>query len=808
MGRVVKQVAGERIAWGAVATAALVALAGKLVLALRTYGTNDVYYWQFFLDTYRQYGGAGLYEHVAIFNHPPCVVGLLAVLDALSHHFAGGFPFWLRLPATLADLASLLIVWNLLRQERNVRSLEISLLLMAACPISLLVSGFHGNTDPLMIMFVLLAIGSGSRGQPWLAGVAYGMSMNVKVAPLIFAPFFVFYFDNWRSRLQFVASAAALWLLASLPLLVQSPLLIAHRVFGYTSLYGSWGLACVLERLPAPLLSAWFRACGRHVVLALLFLTAFGINRGERRPSLFSQCSLAAFMFLGLTPGFGVQYLSWLVPFAVEVGVGATLAFYLTGGVFLTLVYNFWAGGLPWYYANSLDKPFWPPLVSQAGLACWAVVVAVGVAALHHCLEQKEPRMVELRLADPVFRRRLQWVALCLLLSGGTVLRWHLNDVSAFSRADESIYLEYVTTLRDHGGVRHYDSLVEWYLGDPSMSRYPTPYRYAYILGAYGVASVTGDFTHHALATLSTLCSIGLFVIAVLMAYGAGGLPLALVCGTLLLASPLELAMGRRALSDMPLAAATLAALWALWSASRHSSRVLAAVAVVGVMLTLAVQERGVLAIIALLPWLLTRHRFERRWPIREIVIIGCGCLAYYLGFCLVSHSFTSMFAIVAKCTHDVSLNEYCVQYQNGPFYGYFINLLTIMPLATLLFPLSLYLLYTQDWSHPLLRYVASFAVGFLSIMLLGCACTEGAFFNLRYILSLDAPLCLVVAAGILELTRRAIRLPLVWRVGGLVLVLTANLALEWRIFYQIFVTQAIYDPISLSIYHALRLIP
>ena len=47
-------------------------------------------------------------------------------------------------------------------------------LLLAVAPISIMVSGFHGNTDPLMVFLVLLSVYLlEARRSTWRAGVAY-----------------------------------------------------------------------------------------------------------------------------------------------------------------------------------------------------------------------------------------------------------------------------------------------------------------------------------------------------------------------------------------------------------------------------------------------------------------------------------------------------------------------------------------------------------------------------------------------------------------------------------------------------------
>ena len=50
------------------------------------------------------------------------------------------------------------------------------------------------------------------------------------------------------------------------------------------------------------------------------------------------------FVFMSLAPGFGIQYLAWLVPWVVGLGAGVTITYYLASGLFQFLVYTFWSG--------------------------------------------------------------------------------------------------------------------------------------------------------------------------------------------------------------------------------------------------------------------------------------------------------------------------------------------------------------------------------------------------------------------------------------------------------------------------------
>src|ERR1700733_1257533 len=88
----------------AIVAAAAVAFAFKIFLALSTYGTNDVYAWERFARWSALFGSR-LYTIDAAFNHPPSMIHVLAAMVWLAKTTGIAFPFWLRVPAILADTA-------------------------------------------------------------------------------------------------------------------------------------------------------------------------------------------------------------------------------------------------------------------------------------------------------------------------------------------------------------------------------------------------------------------------------------------------------------------------------------------------------------------------------------------------------------------------------------------------------------------------------------------------------------------------------------------------------------------------------
>lgn len=356
----------------------------KTVLALRTYGTNDVYAYEQFSE-WSQVLGAGLYRAAWDFNHPPSMIHLLRLMGWLSRTTGIFFPFWLRLPAILADAGSLGIVWILFAPLRRERSIRWTLMLLAASPALVLVSGFHGNTDSLMIFFLLLAVYFTEEvDKDLLAGAAFGLALCVKIVPVIAAPIMFFYRSDFRRRLRFFIAAGGVMLVAWSPFLFEDPAYILGQVFRYHGYYGHWGFSWIATWL-APYdarLNSGFRSSGAFLLLALIGFVSFRMNRSARKPSLYSQMGIVFFLFLAGSNAFGVQYLAWLPPWTIGLATVPVAFHALAGASFLFLVYDFWSQGMPWYLADSNRMGDFQGRLDYFQLLCWLSVLWLLLAAV------------------------------------------------------------------------------------------------------------------------------------------------------------------------------------------------------------------------------------------------------------------------------------------------------------------------------------------------------------------------------------------------------------------------------------------
>lgn len=379
----------------------LLAFIAKVSIAFNTFGATDVVTWRSDVAKLKRDGVESLYRDGITYSnpdgslrlyqpfiHPPFIVHLLRAWDALERATSLPMQFWMRLACAAADVVSALLLREILRLSLyQVGPCWGSLLIVALSPISLMISGFHGNTDPVMVAFVVGSVYFMEvRGMPVAAGAALGAALSIKVAALIFAPVLLLYCG--RKSFRFVLAAAATVFVLSSPYLITSTKAVVSVIGPYSSQYGVWGFSRFASAVGGDANGALLIAA-KVMLIASIVVCAVQMNRsGSHRPLLL-QCAVAAFAFLAISPGFGVQYLAWTVPWSVALSIPLAVAYQLAGGVFLFLYYNRAAHGLPWYFADSLHTPVWYGSVVWAGLICWVICWASLLLALRSRIGSK-----------------------------------------------------------------------------------------------------------------------------------------------------------------------------------------------------------------------------------------------------------------------------------------------------------------------------------------------------------------------------------------------------------------------------------
>jgi hypothetical protein len=372
--------------WNWVVAAALLALILKLFIAWKTFGTNDVITFFQFGEFLTQHDLETAYRTSIAFNHPPLVAYSLKLIFQISQQplFASGvwFPFLLRLPGILADFISVLVLLRIAKENPKMRLPNWALILFALSPVSLMVSGFHGNTDGVMVMLLLLAAYACTRDNPIFCGLFLALSCQIKIIPLLLLPIFFFYW--WQRRISFrflIPFAAASLILWSEPLL-GFPAPFLKNVLAYGSFWGLWGITYFLRLTgwhPFGKVTYYNFTSAEMVaatVLKLLIIVCVLAIAWRRRAlpatALLGSLAYAWIVFFVFSPGVCAQYMVWLAPFVLLRSPLLYGYVELGSSLFLFFFYNTIADAFPWFIAISKAKQRdWVPW----SLWPWAILI-------------------------------------------------------------------------------------------------------------------------------------------------------------------------------------------------------------------------------------------------------------------------------------------------------------------------------------------------------------------------------------------------------------------------------------------------
>jgi len=140
-------------------------------------------------------------------------------------------------------------------------------------------------------------------------------------------------------------------------------------MLGYSGATGLWGFSLISTLLDAG------RICDPAAKwIALLAASCVPLMLKKR---LFVQCGLIAFVFLSLSPGFGLQYLAWTVPWTVMLQRRTMIAYHLIATAFALSVYA--AGSrntAQGVYVDLLNPAHFPVLILM-GIVCWTAIAVI-----------------------------------------------------------------------------------------------------------------------------------------------------------------------------------------------------------------------------------------------------------------------------------------------------------------------------------------------------------------------------------------------------------------------------------------------
>lgn len=376
---------------------AAVAVLARLVTAAVTHGTNDYFIWRTFGRSIAEHGLAATYAAYESFNHPPAPA-LWSALSWRAEELTGAaFGFVFKLAPIAADVGVMAVLWAVWRRAGAVRAAAI-VAAFAWNPLSLVISGFHCNTDPVYAALALLAAYLlQERRAPLAAGLALSAAIHVKLIPvLLVAPLAA----TCRDRRELVRFGLGLGVgfLGYVPWLLGDAVFL-ERVVRYRPRSDSWGIPILLFwAFSAPGLSAAALTAARLFTAASAWTQLVGAglvaaHARARRVAALEAATAGMTAFLVLAAGFGLQYLSAVVPLLFAVRPALASLFSVVAAAMCVTA-----------YASAVQRT-WPlevfftgapvPAASRVlAVAAWAVLVV-------HLTWRPAPAEVNARSGSP-----------------------------------------------------------------------------------------------------------------------------------------------------------------------------------------------------------------------------------------------------------------------------------------------------------------------------------------------------------------------------------------------------------------------
>jgi hypothetical protein len=369
-----------RIAWLTVLAVALIARLLPAV-ALPTGSTYDI-------ESYSIVGSLVLSEK-DVYTSPEAenrypYLPFQMYWSALSHKLVelSQIPYHkiVKIEPILADIAIALVLFASLLRAFSLQTAFIGGLLYAVNPVPVFISAYHGQFDATAILPVLLSFYS-LGSYPWLSGFWLGIGILVKSWPVLALPPLLGGIKSWKKRIIFLALAGFVPLLAILVYLAAfdgNLSQVLSRAIGYNRGAGAWGYTYFFRLLVYFLpgltgLFSWLVNFGRLLTLAGL-AAAWWLRARKETPQDGILTILVS--FFAITHAFGIQYMVWLIPFAILCGdlkwlqrYTLTAFFYMFIAYFTLVLQVNITNLLPWPQADLF-------IIVPASLPAWIVCLA------------------------------------------------------------------------------------------------------------------------------------------------------------------------------------------------------------------------------------------------------------------------------------------------------------------------------------------------------------------------------------------------------------------------------------------------
>ena len=246
--------------------------------------------------------GKSVYPDPALSRHPylPFLLYFEATTQAVSSFFKIPQILIIKIILTFFHLLSVYAIYVL--SKKNLKTT----FLYSINPISLLIIAFHGQFDIIPITCLLFAIIALQNKQFIKTILLLSFAITIKTWPILFI---VLFFKRINHKYHFYLCLLPIASIIVYSLLFHTPIFSILRVLlVYQGVGGIWGFGKVLSLLSVGRLALLIY---KVVFVVGILLYSYKLKKTQIKEELL-ELLLLFFIF---TPGFGLQWFLWLIPF-------------------------------------------------------------------------------------------------------------------------------------------------------------------------------------------------------------------------------------------------------------------------------------------------------------------------------------------------------------------------------------------------------------------------------------------------------------------------------------------------------------
>lgn len=270
-------------------------------------GDFDLYFWENAANWAAR--GRNIYQVTNLYNYFPPWIVILKILRLISWRFhIEPFYFLIKLFLSFIDLLSLIILVKLAK-AKNISANKVAILFFLN-PVSIIITGFHGQFENIAILAILIGLYCYYRKYnnvlSWLAFTGGGIIKHMFINQVLFLLTRIYSNKKLMVLIGFLFSGLVA-LLTLLPYWKEGSESIIKNLFLYSYTKTSYGVPWLFNNLKLSVLIELYK----YLFIMMFFLLPFLL----KIKNLTRSCLIATLFFITFTPGIGDQY--FIMPIAL-----------------------------------------------------------------------------------------------------------------------------------------------------------------------------------------------------------------------------------------------------------------------------------------------------------------------------------------------------------------------------------------------------------------------------------------------------------------------------------------------------------